>query len=742
MIKTEKIIAAVKHIRGITISSITRILALGIGAGFVWMGLNNESYLLLLLGMAFAVAGMAGGKIYFPEWSLVRSIKSFPNNLQQVYTWVKALYYLSAYRKSIDPSGNPVEIISSPRAATTSIIRRHRISKPKQIPEDMVPLLMILDRILTQRLGETVFFSAAIGSGVVGLICIVFDPFSALGAVLWGLGMAFIMIAAAMHDGLSVWGRLKAVRKEYRDHRWAALAEISILILMTFIAFDLRATNLESYPPDMHGDESELTLVSLDISNHTDTRLPPFTTGWLDHPTLFNYLQAASMDLFGRTEAGTRMISVLFGTACVPLMYLIGRKVWGRVAGMTSAWLLAVSALHIQFSRRALNNMASTFFLILMMLFIYGIYLDAEKRRESGSTSPWNWGWFAGTGLIIGLAQYMYFGSHVLPVIAGVLLLILLVKKRISFQQIGILVVACFLAIAPLVYAYTQNPMAFVGRMQGVSVLSENYIQNTMGPNVSFQKTPLLVFGIQLQRNLGFFIRSGDSSNFYTGNLPQFDIITEILFWLGLAICILRIRHFPEQAAFGWFAIGVLTAGMMTSFPPNGARLIVPTPSVFLIAGIFAQYCLGLLESIRWLKPWVTPVSWTAIALVACIINYNTYFITYGSSGGDLISTYLARTIQANCGTSHIYLMAPGFIDTNHGTIKFLTGGGCAKDIKSVNDLPEKQSDGKPTRVLTIGNFTNLLAEVNHRFPNGQILQHNNPEGTMVILEYVFDQNR
>ncbi|MBV5323432.1 glycosyltransferase family 39 protein, partial [bacterium] len=66
----------------------------------------------------------------------------------------------------------------------------------------------------------------------------------------------------------------------------------------------------------------------------------PFGIGWGLFPNLYYYMLAGSIHIFGRNEIGLRMVSALFGTFCVPLVYLIGRRFWGKLAGFTGAWLI------------------------------------------------------------------------------------------------------------------------------------------------------------------------------------------------------------------------------------------------------------------------------------------------------------------------------------------------------------------------------------------------------------------
>lgn len=80
---------------------------------------------------------------------------------------------------------------------------------------------------------------------------------------------------------------------------------------------------------------------------------------------------------------GLRLLSVLFGAFCAPLVYRMGRLAWGRVAGLAAGGLLSISHLHIHYSRIALNNIESVWFMILLMLLFFHAHAQAVGQAKA-----------------------------------------------------------------------------------------------------------------------------------------------------------------------------------------------------------------------------------------------------------------------------------------------------------------------------------------------------------------------
>ncbi len=87
-----------------------------------------------------------------------------------------------------------------------------------------------------------------------------------------------------------------------------------------------------------------------------------------------------------------RLDSVLFGVATVFVVYLLARRLWGERAGLIAAALLAVNFLHVRNSQYAVNDVPSTFFLLLSFYY-------AVRVSEKGSLRH-----YLLAGLMAGLA--------------------------------------------------------------------------------------------------------------------------------------------------------------------------------------------------------------------------------------------------------------------------------------------------------------------------------------------------
>ncbi len=69
------------------------------------------------------------------------------------------------------------------------------------------------------------------------------------------------------------------------------------------------------------------------------------------HPPLYYLLLHVWIELVGAGPVAVRLLSVLIGVATVPLLYLAGRRLFGREVGLAAALLLAVSPFHVFYSQ-------------------------------------------------------------------------------------------------------------------------------------------------------------------------------------------------------------------------------------------------------------------------------------------------------------------------------------------------------------------------------------------------------
>ncbi len=99
----------------------------------------------------------------------------------------------------------------------------------------------------------------------------------------------------------------------------------------------------------------------------------------------------------GDSEAVARSLSALFATASVPLIYVLGRRLFGARAGAIAALLLASHAFLIRYAQEARG------YALLLFLVVFSSYF-LVKAVDEGS-----WGGWVGHGITMGLAIHAHF---------------------------------------------------------------------------------------------------------------------------------------------------------------------------------------------------------------------------------------------------------------------------------------------------------------------------------------------
>lgn len=584
------------------------------------------------------------------------------------------------------------------------------------------------------------------------------NEFNFTSGYFWVAGMVLMMISSYLYD--HELAKRHDLQKQIAEGSVAArlsFTQVDWLLMGAIgaVALFLRLYRLDDFLPTMHGDEGEMGMLALlalhgPASGVSPTPLPLFRTAFLDHPTLFHYLQAGALWLFGESLSGLRTLSAIFGAMCVPVVYGIGRIGWGRVAGVTAGWLLAVSHLHLHYSRIALNNVQSIWFtalFILLMMVAFEKTVRLPPSEEERNTNkgilfaplvPYAW-----AGLVMGFSQYFYYGSRLIPVIALPLLLFLIVKRRLSWAQFLTITVATLIAYAPLAEYYSRNLHSFLNRTQGVSVFSPDGMAQLLGPNAIWPTDLPLLLWEQVKRNAAFFVNHGDSSSFYFTDNLAFDPLTVALFWLGLGILLARIYRFQEFALLMWFGLGFLLAGVATNDSPNGPRLIVITTSVYLIGSLLPQ------RLFHWSYR-IFPIGSRLLAIVMGIviavltfqINFTAYFVTYARYTPNLMPISMAHEIRAIGSGYTFYLFGVPNFYANHSVLRFIAPESERYDVENADQLSTLMEfqNGKNGAVLIV--LPHRLAElerVAERLPGGIREEHFNKMGNLMYVTYQVD---
>ena len=99
------------------------------------------------------------------------------------------------------------------------------------------------------------------------------------------------------------------------------------------------------------------------------------------HPPLYLILAHFWIKLFGTSEFATRFLSVIFGVASIPVIYLVGKELFDRKIGLISAFLMAISQFQIYYSQ----DFKFYSLYVLLALASYYFFIIALRNRKISS---------------------------------------------------------------------------------------------------------------------------------------------------------------------------------------------------------------------------------------------------------------------------------------------------------------------------------------------------------------------
>jgi len=219
--------------------------------------------------------------------------------------------------------------------------------------------------------------------------------------------------------------------------------KIVILILIIFLAASLRLYKLDQIPPSLNWDETAGAYNAYVIANWARDEwgqfLPLIFTSFRDdkHP-VHVYITAVVVKIFGLSDFTARLSGALVGIFSVLVIYyLAGIFFKNSLAALFSAFFLAVSPYHLQFSRGLWEvNFALFFFLLGLLMF----YLGIKKKARLINISFFSFG----------LSLLSYHSSKVVVPMMVLLLVVLYFKdlRKLSLNfYTGIFIFLIFITL-------------------------------------------------------------------------------------------------------------------------------------------------------------------------------------------------------------------------------------------------------------------------------------------------------
>lgn len=520
-------------------------------------------------------------------------------------------------------------------------------------------------------------------------------------------------------------------RSWWRSRQRLALAVGAIIIL----AFILRVWRLGTIPFTLSGDEASQGLEAIRVIEGEIRN--PFSTGWLNVPTMSFFYNSVTIRLLGPSVAALRLPWALIGTATVFITFLLVKQLKGTSLALVAAALLATYHYHIHYSRLGSNQIADPFFMALALLFL-------SRALDKGSHLDW-----AMTGVVGAMALYAYAGARLTPVVIATVLGYALLRDPRGFWQrhragASIAVGALLIVGAPMVQYAIRFPNEFNARINQVGIIQSGWLDQEVAVRGESEVAVLLD---QFRRAALAFNYYPDRTVWYGLPQPLLSPLFGSIFLLGLGYGTLRLfgRRADDRLApmAIWWWMGVVFGGVLTESPPSSQRLItLSVPVCFFIA-------LALWEIVRLARKGIVGVPGRALIAILVLLfalgSLVTYFLEFtprriaGGSHAEL-ATEVAPRLRELSPENRIYFVGAPWMYWGFATFPYLVPEADAVDITvPVTEFitaglvrPEKDAI-----FVFIPQRVSELETVRKMLPGGEVRRYYSPvDGHVLVTLY------
>lgn len=379
---------------------------------------------------------------------------------------------------------------------------------------------------------------------------------------------------------------------------------MALLVAIILLAFAVRVWQVDDwlrFPLD----ETSFALGVVELRDDaTAPLLQPFH--WIAAFTsVYPYLQARAVDIFGPDWLALRMVSVVFGTLTIPALYLLATTLFDRRTALLAALILAIFPPHIFSSRVGMNNIADPFFGVMALAFLARGF---KYNRLSD---------YALAGIMLGLTHYFYEGGRLL--FTGLLiiwLVMVIVVWRLHQHWRGWLALLVAMSLMVLPFYYTL--------LNGNYALTPRWDERGNHARPAFELTVRAIGDAAMVRLLGLeepphdtdvdarwwhieqYVRDkilppahhiiyypDGSGIYYGGDYGLVMWYALPFFFMGLVWALLRLR------LAGWFilvwVLATLFGNSLVNYSNWSARFVVVYPALALLIAI------GLRHTLDWL---------------------------------------------------------------------------------------------------------------------------------------------
>ncbi len=492
---------------------------------------------------------------------------------------------------------------------------------------------------------------------------------------------------------------------------WLMLA---IGLAITLVALGIRTYHLDQLPSGLHGDEAAAGLDAERILH--DGNIGPYSPLTLGRPTLPLYLTAPSVALLGNTVVAIRIVEALAGTLTVFALFLILWRHAGLLAATFGAALLAGLGWHLHLSRTGFNGATWVLFAVLSV----GALLEATTRGR-------DWRWWAGAGILSGLAIYTYQAEWLFLGVVGLFLagyVCWTIWRGRQLAPLGgaLLMLGLTLLVGLPMILFALDPTSgYFGYFGIVSVFDKPDWQTLAGPVAWLQYLA--------DRYADFWVRGCchavvDGTD-GTGVTPLIPLAT-----LALALIGLGMGSWRRRGPLVWIGLLVLLLvpiGAVGTLDGPARRTFALTPFLALLAGLGLAELVGLVSARRLKMRAGAVLGGLAVVVVLGYQGVSDYFTRFPGTPGDrwvyvTSLTNAARYMAALPPDRYVYFAADRW-SIHYETIRYLAPKLRGEDRLSPfgsQDLTVDPANGAAVFVL-MDQYRARLDDLEGTYPGGTV---------------------
>lgn len=303
--------------------------------------------------------------------------------------------------------------------------------------------------------------------------------------------------------------------------------------------------------------------------------------GHLNYSPVYTYHTALFFQLFGTTIVSLKLVSVSWGLAALLLTYGIASTLFGRKTALITIFFLAVSPLHINYSRFGLL-LGSTLTISLLIVFLLLRALLKEKVIS-----------YLLLGVTAGFAGYFYSPAKYPILLAAVLIAAYTIFKRrwILRNWPGLIVLG--LTVIVLMTALNIPALDLMApSFAGYESVWHRTADHQYSPQADYRRGIPLVWENWVKLVRSFFLeRNFNYDPWPRGNL-YFNPVIPPLVLLGIALSLARIRKANYRLLL-FLAAAFLVPNLLSRPPVMVRRMMVSWPFLYCLAAIPLAELIG-----------------------------------------------------------------------------------------------------------------------------------------------------